>query len=80
MSLPAASRMSYTEYLKTPHWRRIRWAMLWITRGRCAICGKVDNPEIHHRDHSTLFEELPDSLTVLCQRHHALVSEQEASA
>jgi len=70
----APAFITYPEYLLTDHWRRIRWAMLWLTGGRCQVCKSEESVEVHHampyRD--CLYHERPEDLCCLCSRCHAL--------
>jgi len=73
MSLPVLQFQSYSEYLQTDHWRKIRSEAIKRARGRCALCGHTDRPlQVHHTDdgYDALGEELPEMLLVLCARCH----------
>jgi hypothetical protein len=35
-------------YLQTPHWQRIRDAMLWLAGNRCQVCKNEVELEVHH--------------------------------
>jgi 5-methylcytosine-specific restriction endonuclease McrA len=39
--------------------------------GRCAVCGRVDPLELHHRDHDPA-NDAPANLVMLCRRCHRL--------
>ncbi len=78
MSLGALQYTSYAEYLETPHWQRIREAMLWLAGERCQVCKSQKGLEVHHASgYSCLGNETPDDLIVLCNLCHKLYSEDE---
>ena len=67
-------RLSYAEYLRTPAWQDVRRAALWAAGGRCRTCGSTRELVIHHRDYSSVGEETPDDVTVLCARCHGAIT------
>lgn len=70
--MKALEYISYQEYLKTPHWRRIRWAALWIAGNRCQICRSEQDPEVHHNNYESLYHERPEDLVILCRHCHEI--------
>lgn len=74
--------LPYPLYLHTPHWRRIRAAMLLIHGARCneETCYATGDSwyggdwetdlHVHHLDYSNLGNERFDDLTLLCSIHH----------
>jgi hypothetical protein len=71
--LKALEHLSYDEYLKTPHWERIREAMLWLADYRCQVCKSPEGVEVHHASgYGCLGAERPEDLVVLCSYHHRL--------
>ncbi len=78
MNNQALDHITYAEYLQTPHWLRIREAMLWLAGYRCQICKSQKALEVHHASgYSCLGNETPDDLVVLCRRCHQLYSEAD---
>ncbi len=66
--------MIYAEYLLTPHWQDVRRAALWAAGGRCRTCGSTAEVQVHHVDYSSLGEEGPDDVVVLCSRCHEAIT------
>ena len=65
------TRDEYQKYLRSPRWKRIQFAVRFIQRGRCVVCGRPADPMIvHHRDYSRLGAELPEDVIGLCRRCH----------
>lgn len=60
----------YRAYLLTPHWTQIRNEAVSRTRGRCQLCNSPTKINVHHRTYERIGSELPEDLTVLCQRCH----------
>jgi len=76
MSLPAASMLSYAEYLESKHWKARRWAMLWLTGNRCQVCKAEKDLEVHHASgYTSLIAERPEDLVVLCRRCHGILED-----
>lgn len=70
LRLRALAHRSYADYLLTDHWRRIRWARLWMANAACELCLATDDLQVHHKTYSRLAEERPEDLIVLCRRCH----------
>lgn len=68
--------LPYDDYLKTPHWQRVRWAAKWVSGDppRCQLCSAEDNLQVHHRDYKRRGFERPEDLTVLCADCHTKYS------
>lgn len=65
--------MPYTEYLRTPEWRRARAAALVRAGYSCSLDITHDTDlEVHHRTYERLGAELASDLVVLCRRCHRL--------
>jgi len=66
--------MTYTEYLQTDHWKKIRKWVLGFWDHKCSLCFSSRNVEVHHRTYERLYHELITDLIVLCdnchERHH----------
>jgi hypothetical protein len=65
--------MNYTDYLRTPEWRRTRAAALL----RAGYCCSLDithtgDLDVHHRTYERLGAELTSDLAVLCRSCHQL--------
>lgn len=68
------ARMPYGQYLRTPHWQRVRRLALDYYEHRCALCGSPHDLEVHHRDDRAYRRrgaERPSDVIVLCAQHHA---------
>jgi hypothetical protein len=67
-------RMPYGQYLRTPHWRKVRDEALNRAQGRCALCNATDRLQVHHRTYERRGCERPADVVVLCDdchgRHH----------
>lgn len=83
-------RLPYPEYLQSPHWRRIRAAMLLINNAHCGDCDKEGYGEsyygggweselhVHHRTYKNFGKERYQDLDLLCQKHHRIRHSLEA--
>jgi hypothetical protein len=67
--------MTYTDYLKSPEWKRIRGKVLRRDKRRCRSCGRRAS-QVHHAsyDPETLKGKKLDRLYSLCGRCHVAVS------
>lgn len=65
--------MPYKEYLKTEHWRYVRWFVLEARGRKCQRCDATENLNIHHKSYEHRGRELQhlDTLEVLCRDCHA---------
>ncbi len=66
--------MPYTDYLRTPHWRRRRAAKIRAAGGRCQLCGRGGSGtllDVHHNTYERLGEERDEDLIVLCRECHS---------
>lgn len=76
-------RMPYKDYLQTPHWRRVRAAMVLIHRCRCQgkhcqgmdgyWLGDEDLVHVHHVNYSNRGHERFQDLRLLCAPCHELL-------
>ena len=69
--------MSYSDYLKTDHWQKVRTETL-INHPNCVICDSSKNLQIHHKKYqykgeSILFNEAKKDLYTLCASCHRLI-------
>lgn len=69
------TKSEYIDYLKTPRWQKIRFAVSWRQAGACALCGQIPTSLIvHHSNYSRIGSELPADVIGLCRscngRHH----------
>lgn len=69
---------TYTEYLKSPEWRKRADAALYRADYRCQICNSRYSLQVHHRTYEDLGNEDPIDLTVLCNKCHRLFSKRLA--
>lgn len=72
------AQMTYSEYLRSDHWREQREDALYRAENRCQICYSPDRLQVHHRTYIRLGREKPRDLTVLCEnchrRHHQFMN------
>lgn len=68
----------YAEYLKTPHWLVTRQAALERAGRRCQVCNGAKFLQVHHRTYERVGCELPNDLTVLCDKCHGLFHENRS--
>lgn len=76
--------LPYEKYLQTPHWKKIRSAILLISKAvcraeACSIVGESwyggaeSELDVHHLTYSNRGNERYDDLALLCRHHHELV-------
>lgn len=66
-------KMTYQQYLHTPHWRAKRRAALEAAGYECAVCCRKEELQVHHRTYERLGDERIRDLIVFCRGCHALV-------
>ena len=67
------TKMPYTQYLYTYHWRKLREIKLEEVDQRCQLCYSAKKPlHVHHRTYERLGNEKLTDLTVLCKECHTL--------
>ena len=70
--LSQLQKLPYSEYLKSPHWQRIRQSALKRAGGRCQLCNAQNRPlDTHHRTYERRGCEEPEDVIVLCRDCHA---------
>jgi hypothetical protein len=62
--------MPYRDYLKTAHWQLKRQEAITSASNRCQLCNSAERLEVHHRTYERRGHELPEDLTVLCDKCH----------
>lgn len=62
---------SYTEYLKSDHWKKTRKKALKRAKNRCQLCNKKSKLQVHHRTYKNKGKEKNEDLIVLCNDCHA---------
>lgn len=62
--------MTYTEYLKSEHWKKTREYVLEYWGGRCALCYSSIDVHVHHRNYLRLGHERITDLIPLCEKCH----------
>ena len=69
---PVLSRLPYPEYLRSPHWQRVRQRKLAIAGYQCHRCWTTDDRlDVHHLTYDRLGREADDDLEILCALCHA---------
>lgn len=64
--------MSYTQYLKTEHWKDTRKNALKRAGNKCQLCGERDKQlHVHHNNYENRGREKDSDLIVLCSDCHA---------
>ena len=68
-------RAKYTDYLKSPEWKKIRNSVLERDNFRCAVCGSTDGLNIHHITYENIFNEQENlsDLVTLCRKCHETI-------
>ena len=67
-------QMSYSEYLQTNHWQKIRRQALKRAKYKCQLCSKHNTElHVHHKTYEHIGQEhnYQDDLIVLCKDCHA---------
>jgi 5-methylcytosine-specific restriction endonuclease McrA len=62
---------SYREYIHSKQWARKRQQAFLHHGKKCAICGTVQDLQVHHLHYRSLYRERMADLQVLCERCHA---------
>lgn len=76
----AERRAQYQQYLRTPHWRRVRIGYFKRHPKMCFVCTGTERIQLHHRTYENLGYEPFDDLVPLCLRCHQLVHEKSWDA
>jgi 5-methylcytosine-specific restriction endonuclease McrA len=72
---------SYSDYLRSNRWRRVRMVVLKRDGFKCAKCSTAKNLHVHHITYKRLGDEDLDDLISLCGRcHRAAHSADTANA
>ncbi len=67
------NRISYQQYLQSPHWKRTRKRALKAGRYKCANCGTSQTIlETHHRSYQRMGHERLTDLIIYCGPCHTL--------
>lgn len=69
------TKYEYSQYLKTPHWRKLRLQTLNRFMHKCAPCGSSKKLQVHHMTYerngkSVLYNEIDADLVALCDVCH----------
>jgi len=69
----ARTQLTYSEYLKTDHWKARRLKALALGENKCRVCGvESGRLEVHHNTYERLGHERDADLVVLCRDCHKL--------
>lgn len=65
------AQQAYRDYLRTPHWRALRWSALHRDGFRCCLCPSRRRLEVHHKTYRYPWTatQLVD-LQTLCSKCH----------
>lgn len=66
----AAPAITYSEYLKTDHWQKVRRESFELFGGRCGLCNSSEQLEAHHRTYASIGRERPHDVICLCRKCH----------
>ena len=69
LSILALRSMDYPEYLKTEHWRAVRYRAMQRARWQCQACGK-DAVDADHMTYDRRGFERPEDVMALCRPCH----------
>jgi hypothetical protein len=64
---------SYTDYLRSRHWRQMKVAFRESAHAQECICGETEDLHLHHKTYARLGAERLDDLVALCSRCHRMV-------
>ena len=65
---------SYRDYLRSAHWQRFKTLKLHKVSA-CELCLSKERLCLHHKTYSSLGNELPGDVVVLCDKCHKLLHE-----
>ena len=68
------SGLTYYQYIGSKEWRAKR-AEFIAARGKCEICKRTTQLQVHHKHYGTLGEEDLDDVRILCKDCHAFEHE-----
>jgi len=64
--------VSYSGYLQTDHWKRVRLGAMKRAWFQCEKCGSEQEIQVHHLTYDRLWHERPGDLIVLCRECHLI--------
>lgn len=63
----------YAAYLRGRHWKRLRWHLVGLSKGKCEFgCGRAV-VDVHHMTYERLGEELDIDLLAVCRECHTKI-------
>ena len=69
--------MSYTDYLKSPHWQSVRSRKFFFNRlgksVKCSICDSISGLQIHHLTYINIGNENSKTLRIICENCHQIL-------
>jgi hypothetical protein len=69
--------VSYSEYLKSHHWKSFKGKVRKSTKRKaCAICKTSGGLQLHHVNYDNLGREKIEDVIYLCREHHILTHEE----
>lgn len=71
------NKEEYKAYLQSPRWQAIRKRLYREYEFKCSMCGSSKNLCVHHITYENLGEEKDEDLTVLCQKCHRDIHDDE---
>jgi len=72
IDLEQNNKLSYKQYLQSPHWNEVRKLAIENAKGKCQLCNNNKYLNVHHRTYIHLGNEQNNlsDLTVLCKNCH----------
>ncbi len=61
---------TYTDYLKTEHWKNTRSNLLATHHYSCCVCNKKSYLQVHHATYDNVGNEKDTDLLIVCKKHH----------
>jgi 5-methylcytosine-specific restriction endonuclease McrA len=68
--------MPYQEYLRTDHWKKLRYEIKRRDKFACTKCGCKQSLEVHHHTYARRGYERMEDLTTLCAGCHDIVHDE----
>ena len=72
--------MVYDQYIKSPEWNALKKQKIDESGGKCEICGKKTELEVHHWTHKTLGREKMSDLAAVCKKCHEKIEAEKEKA
>lgn len=83
LTLKQRKEMSYSDYLQTDYWKKVRKYVIERDGCKCKLCGKGEEDgtilHVHHRTYEHRGDEMnfPEDLVTLCKDCHSVYHKKE---